>query len=203
MQVPGTIEGLIDALSTLPGIGPKTAGRLAYFLLSAPPEVAQRLAAAMREARQAVRRCSTCQTLTVTDPCPVCVQSGRDRELLLVVEDPRDLLAIERTGRYRGLYHVLHGALSPLAGIGPEDLTIGELLRRLQRGPVREVILATNPSVEGEATALYLTRLLVPRGVAVSRIARGLPAGGDVEYADPVTLVRALEGRQQVTVQSE
>jgi len=191
------IARLIEELNRLPGIGPKTAQRLAFYLLRRPREEVYQLADALREARDRVVLCSVCCNLTDVDPCPICSAPDRDRGLICVVEDPRDVAALERTRQYRGLYHVLQGAISPLDGVGPEDLHIAELLKRLD-GSVREVILATNPDVEGEATALYLVRLLKPLGIKVSRLAHGLPVGTDLEYADELTLARALEGRREV-----
>ncbi|MEW6547267.1 MAG: recombination mediator RecR [Bacillota bacterium] len=191
------IARLIEELNRLPGIGPKTAQRLAFYLLRRPREEVYQLADAMREARDRVVLCSVCCNLTDVDPCPICTSPDRDRGVICVVEDPRDVAAMERTRQYRGLYHVLQGAISPLDGVGPDDLHIGELLNRLGSG-VREVILATNPDVEGEATALYLVKLLKPLGVKVSRLAHGLPVGTDLEYADELTLARALEGRREV-----
>lgn len=191
------IARLIEELNRLPGVGPKTAQRLAFFLLRQPREEVYQLADAIREARDRVALCSVCCNLTDVDPCPICASADRDRGVICVVEDPRDVAAMERTHQYRGLYHVLQGAISPLDGVGPDDLHIGELLRRLDGG-VREVILATNPDVEGEATALYLVKLLKPLGVKVSRLAHGLPVGTDLEYADELTLARALEGRREV-----
>lgn len=189
---------LIDELYKLPGIGPKSAQRLAYYLLRMPAVEAQSLASAIVEVKQRVTFCSVCQNVTEIDPCRICTDGNRDRTIICVVEEPLDILAIERTQSYRGLHHVLHGAVSPIDGIGPEDLKIAELLHRLRSGEVQEVILATNPNLEGEATAMYLTRLLRPLGVRVTRLARGLPVGGDLEYADDVTLARALEGRQEM-----
>ena len=191
------IARLIEELNRLPGIGPKTAQRLAFYLLRRPREEVYQLADALREARDRVVLCSVCCNLTDVDPCPICSAPDRDRGLICVVEDPRDVAAMERTRQYRGLYHVLQGAISPLDGVGPDDLHIAELLRRLD-GNVREVILATNPDVEGEATALYLVKLLKPLGTKVSRLAHGLPVGTDLEYADEPTLARALEGRREV-----
>jgi recombination protein RecR len=191
------IARLIEELNRLPGIGPKTAQRLAFYLLRRPREEVYQLADALREARDRVVLCSVCCNLTDVDPCPICSAPDRDRGLICVVEDPRDVAAMERTRQYRGLYHVLQGAISPLDGVGPDDLHIAELLRRLD-GNVREVILATNPDVEGEATALYLVKLLKPLGTKVSRLAHGLPVGTDLEYADELTLARALEGRREV-----
>jgi recombination protein RecR len=190
---------LIDEFHKLPGIGPKSAQRLAYYLLRMPPAEAQALAAAILEVKERVTLCSICQNVTEVDPCRVCSDDGRDRATICVVEEPLDILALERSGSYRGLYHVLHGAISPMDGIGPEDLKVGELLNRLRGDSVSEIILATNPNLEGEATSMYLTRLLKPLVVKVTRLARGLPVGGDLEYADDVTLARALEGRQEMT----
>lgn len=189
---------LVEALHQLPGIGPKTAQRLAFYLLGCPEEEAYRLAEAIVEARRKIHPCSVCANLTDVDPCAFCQDARRDRSVICVVEQPRDLIAIERTGEYRGLYHVLHGALSPLDGVGPEDLTISKLLSRLEGGEVKEVILATNPNTEGEATALYLARLCRRFNVKVTRLAHGLPVGGDLEYADELTLSRALAGRQEM-----
>lgn len=190
------VARLIEELAKLPGIGPKTAQRLAFFILRAPSDAAHDLAKAIIRVKEAVVFCSQCLNITDRDPCGVCSNSNRDSSMICVVEEPLDLLAIERTGVYRGRYHVLHGALSPMEGIGPDDLKIQELLRRLRDGTVKEIILATNPNVEGEATAMYIDRLVKPLGIRVSRLARGLPVGGDLEYADEVTLARALEGRQ-------
>jgi len=163
-----------------------------------PAAEAHSLAQAILEVKERVTLCSICQNVTESDPCRVCSSDSRDRAIICVVEEPLDILAIERSGSYRGMYHVLHGAISPMDGIGPEDLKIGELLARLRRGEVTEVILATNPNLEGEATSMYLSRLLSPLGVRVTRLARGLPVGGDLEYADDVTLAKALEGRQEM-----
>ena len=189
---------LIAEFYKLPGIGPKSAQRLAYHLLRMPPAEAQALAEAIVEVKEKVTLCSICQNVTEVDPCRVCSDEQRDRSVICVVEEPLDILAIERTQSYRGLHHVLHGVISPMDGIGPEDLKIAELLRRLRSGEIQEVILATNPNLEGEATSMYLTRLLRPLGVKVTRLARGLPVGGDLEYADDVTLTSALEGRQEM-----
>ncbi|MGB9887493.1 MAG: recombination mediator RecR [Moorellales bacterium] len=189
---------LIEALHRLPGIGPKSAQRLAFYLLGCPEEEALALARAITEARSKVKPCSVCAHLTDVDPCRFCRDPARDRSLICVVEQPRDVVAIERTGEYKGLYHVLHGALSPLEGIGPDELRIAQLVARLQGGEVKEVILATNPNPEGEATALYIARLCRPLGVRVTRLAHGLPVGGDLEYADELTLGRALSGRQEL-----
>jgi recombination protein RecR len=199
MQVaPEPVARLIEEFRRLPGIGPKTASRLTFFLLRAPAEQAESLAEALRQLRERITFCSICFNITEESPCPVCRDEGRDRSVICVVEEPLDVLAIERTREYRGLYHVLHGAISPMDGIGPEDLRIRELIHRLGDGSVAEVILATNPSLEGEATAMYLHRQLAPLGVRVTRLARGLPVGGDLEYADEITLSRALEGRREM-----
>ena len=195
---PEPVSRLIEEFSRLPGIGPKTASRLTFFLLRAPAEQAVSLAETLRQLRERIIFCSTCFNITEESPCPICQDEGRDRSLICVVEEPLDVLAIERTREYRGLYHVLHGAISPMEGIGPEDLRIRELVNRLRGGSVEEVILATNPSLEGEATAMYLHRQLVPLGVRVTHLARGLPVGGDLEYADQITLARALEGRREM-----
>jgi recombination protein RecR len=190
------LSRLVEELNRLPGIGPKTAQRLAYYLLRTPGEQARALAEAILAVKEKVVLCSRCQNITDQDPCLFCRDEMRDRSIICVVEEPLDILALERSGAYRGLYHVLHGALSPMDGIGPDHLKIRELLPRLQGREVKEVILATNPSLEGEATALYLRRLLSPMGLRLSRLARGLPMGSSLEYADDVTLTRALEGRQ-------
>ncbi|GBD14330.1 Recombination protein RecR [bacterium HR25] len=194
----GPVARLIEEFHKLPGIGPKSAQRLTYYVLRAPLAEVRALAEALLEAKERIVFCSVCQNLTDVDPCRFCSDPQRDRSLICVVEEPLDALAIERTGRFRGLYHVLHGVISPMDGVGPEDLKVGELLDRLRSGEVKEVIVATNPNLEGEATALYLARLLRPLGVRVTRLARGLPMGADLEYADDVTLGRALEGRQEV-----
>ena len=198
MAVADPIARLVKELARLPGIGEKTAQRLAFHVLKAGPAYAQALADAVTGVVRDVRLCSTCQTLTDRDPCAICADPQRDPRILCVVEGVPDLLALERTHEYRGRYHVLHGALSPLDGVGPSDLKIRELLVRLEREPAEEVVLATNPDVEGEATALYLARLLKPAGVRVTRIAQGIPMGGDLEYADQVTLARALAGRRDL-----
>jgi recombination protein RecR len=192
------VARLIEQFARLPGIGPKSAQRLTFYLLRSPEHVSEELAGAIRHMKQAVMLCSECQNVTDSDLCPLCRSENRDRRLICVVEEPLDILALERTRGYKGRYHVLHGALSPVEGVGPDDLKIKELLSRLQRDEVAEVILATNPNVEGETTSIYLTRLLRPLGVRVTQIARGLPVGGDLEYADEVTLARALEGRREM-----
>lgn len=197
-QYPEPLARLVEALQRLPGVGPKTAQRLAFWVLKRPVEEIRALSEALLAVKERLGHCDVCYNITDENPCRICADPGRDASLLCVVEEPNDLLAMERTGEYRGRYHVLLGALSPLDGVGPEDLKIRELLTRLEAGGVREVILATNPNVEGEATALYLARLLRPLGVRVTRIARGLPVGGDLEYADQVTLSKALEGRREI-----
>ncbi len=189
---------LIEELSKMPTVGPKTAQRLAFYILRASPEDAARLAQAILDAKARIHYCSTCFHITDVDPCAICTNPTRSRATICVVEDPRDVLAMERTREYRGLYHVLHGAISPLDGIGPDDLKIAELLARVKTGEVTEVIVATNPRVEGEATAIYLAKILKPLGIKVTRIAHGLPVGGDLEYADEVTLAKALEGRREI-----
>ncbi|MBN2305507.1 MAG: recombination protein RecR [Anaerolineae bacterium] len=196
--IPQPVTDLIEALSRLPGIGPKTASRLTYYLLRAPDELSLTLAGAIGDLKAKTRYCSTCFNITENDPCPICADTHRDRTQVVVVEAPLDVLAVERTGAYRGLYHVLHGAISPVDGIGPDDLKIRELVVRIQAGDVLEVIIATNPGMEGDATAMYLQRQLAASGVKVTRLARGLPTGGDVEYVDPVTLLRAFEGRHEM-----
>jgi recombination protein RecR len=197
-RYPEPLARLVEALQRLPGVGPKTAQRLAFWVLKRPVEEVRALSEALLAVKEGLGHCRVCFNVTDEDPCWICADPARDASLLCVVEEPNDLLAMERTGEYRGRYHVLLGALSPLDGIGPEDLKIRELLARLDAGGIREVILATNPNVEGEATALYLARLLRPLGVRVTRIARGLPVGGDLEYADQVTLSKALEGRREI-----
>ncbi len=196
---------LIEELSKLPTVGPKTAQRLAFHLLSMSQQDAEALATAILDAKSRIRHCSICGNITEADPCAICTSPRRDQSVICVVEDPRDIAAVERIREFTGLYHVLQGAISPLDGIGPDDLRIAELLQRVAPheggqagGAVREVIVATNPRVEGEATALYLSKVLKPLGVRVTRIAHGLPVGGDLEYADEVTLARALEGRRDL-----
>jgi recombination protein RecR len=198
MAVADPIARLVKELAKLPGIGEKSAQRLAFHILKAGSGYASDLAAAIAGVVRDVRLCSGCQTLTDQDPCAICRSPDRDPRLLCVVEGVPDLLAIERTHEFRGRYHVLHGALSPLDGVGPGDLKIRELLARLEREAAEEIIIATNPDVEGEATALYLTKLLKPIGLKVTRIAQGVPMGGDLEYADQVTLARALAGRREL-----
>lgn len=197
----GTIEPIarmVNELSRLPGIGPKTAQRLAYHIVGLPMEQVHDLAAALWQGRKAIRYCSVCGNYTGEDPCPICTDGGRDGSLLCVVRDPRDVASIERMRDYRGKYHVLHGTISPMEGVGPEDIRIAELLARVGQEDIREVLLATNPDIEGEATASYIARLLKPLGIRVTRIAHGLPVGGDLEYADEVTLARAIEERREM-----
>lgn len=180
----------------MPGIGPKTAARLTYYLLHAPDTLAQQLSDAARDLRTKTRICSVCQNITETDPCEVCDDPNRDKSIICIVEDPLDVWAIDKSGSFNGVYHVLHGVIAPLENIGPEELKINELLPRLKDGTVKEIILATNPSMEGEATAMYIQRLTKPLGIKTTRIARGIPIGAELEYADEVTLRRALEGRK-------
>lgn len=215
MKVPKSVAFLIEAFEALPGIGPKTAARLTYYLLHAPDNLALRLADAAKDLKTKTKICSVCQNITETDPCEICDDPNRDRSVICVVEDPLDVWAIEKSGSFSGLYHVLHGVIAPLENIGPEDLRINELLVRLKpdntrgvsdaasshtprvsKDQVRELIMATNPSMEGEATAMYIQRLVKPLGVKVTRIARGIPIGAELEYADEVTVRRALEGRK-------
>ncbi len=198
MDYPAPLARLIDELSKMPTVGPKTAQRLAFHIMRLPQEEAQSLADAILGVKAGMRYCSVCFGITDTDPCAICSSPNRSDDVLCVVEDPRDVMALERTREFRGRYHVLGGAISPLDGVGPDDLRISELQSRVQKGGVSEVIIATNPRVEGEATAIYLARLLKPLGVRVTRIAHGLPVGGDLEYADEITLARALEGRRDL-----
>lgn len=199
-QFPGAVARLIDELSRLPGIGRKTAQRLAFHLLESKEQTVLDLARAMVDAKKKIRFCSICANITEQDPCSICMNPKRDRSIICVAESPRDVAAMERTREYEGLYHVLHGAISPMEGIGPDDIRIRELLVRLQeqQEEVKEIILATNPTIEGEATAMYLSRLLKPTGIRMTRIAHGIPVGGDLEYADVVTLAKAMEGRRDL-----
>ncbi|OIP26917.1 MAG: recombination protein RecR [Chloroflexi bacterium CG_4_9_14_3_um_filter_45_9] len=190
------VAKLVRELSKLPGIGPKSAQRLTYYLLRSPDEEAKTLAEAILALKEKISLCSICFNITDCDPCPICQDKKRDYSIICVVEKPSDIMPLERTGKYNGVYHVLHGTINPAEGRGPEELKIKELLSRLQNGAVKEVILATNPNIEGETTALYLQRLIVPLGIRVSRLARGLPFGAELEYADDMTLSQALEGRQ-------
>ncbi|MBI3492172.1 MAG: recombination protein RecR [Acidobacteria bacterium] len=197
MSLPDSLLRLIEELQHLPGIGPKGAQRLAFHLLRTPREQTERLVDAVRDVKEHVTYCSSCNNITDVDPCAFCANDARDRTIICVVEEPQNVAAIEKTRAFKGTYHVLMGALSPLQGIGPDDLKIKGLLARVTNG-VREIILATNPNVEGEATAIYLARLLKPLGVKVTRIAMGVPVGSDLEYADEVTMHKALEGRREV-----
>ena len=193
----GHINKLIEELASLPGIGNKSAQRLAFHLINMPNDKVQRLASTIVEAKENVRYCKECYTLTDRDVCPVCANKNRNHGLIMVVENTRDLAAYEKTGKYEGVYHVLHGAISPMLGIGPGDIKLKELIQRLQ-GQVEEVIIATNSSLEGETTAMYIGKMIKPTGIKVTRIASGVPVGGDLEYIDEVTLLRALEGRTEL-----
>jgi recombination protein RecR len=192
------IARLIEELEKLPGIGHKTAQRLAFHILNLPAEKSEALANAIKEAKLKTRYCSICSNITETDPCSICGSVKRDHGIICVVEDPKDVIAMERIREFNGVYHVLHGVISPMEGIGPEDIRIKELLQRIRDGNTREVIMATDPDVEGEATAMYISRLLKPIGIRITRIAHGIPVGGDLEYADEVTLAKALEGRREL-----
>ncbi|MBR5925844.1 MAG: recombination protein RecR [Firmicutes bacterium] len=192
------LNKLIAELSKLPGIGGKSAQRLAFHILSLSDAEAQSLVDAIKEAKTSMHYCSVCGNLTDVDPCPVCADSSRDHSTICVVEDPKDVSAMERIREYNGVYHVLNGAISPIDGIGPEDINLKSLIVRLQNEDVKEVILATNPNIEGEATAMYIARLIKPAGIKVTRIAHGIPVGGDLEYADEVTLSKAMEGRREL-----
>lgn len=191
------LNKLVEQFERLPGIGRKSAQRLAFHLLNQPPERAKEFAQAILDASQKIKHCAVCQSLTDQELCPICADSGRDKGIICVVADPRDVIAFERTREYKGLYHVLHGLISPMDGMGPEQLKIKELLTRLN-GDTKEVVMATNPTVEGEATAMYLSRLIKPMGIKVSRLAYGIPVGSSLEYADEITLTRALEGRNMM-----
>lgn len=199
-SVPRPVERLIEAFSRLPGIGPKTASRLTYYLIRVSADESKELSEALRELKEGTTFCSNCFNITSVDldPCEICSDHRREIKVLCVVEEPLDVLAIERTGKFSGRYHVLHGAISPVEGVGPEDLKIDELIARLGRDSVEEVILATNPTLEGEATAMFLKHRFEGHSIRLTRLARGLPSGGDLEYADPVTLTQALEGRQEM-----
>lgn len=198
MRSPETMVKLVEQLRKLPGVGPKTAGRLALHIISMDTDSVGKLAEAMVEAKDRMHPCPVCFNLTDEDLCSVCYDMGRDRGLICVVEGPEDVIALERMGEYPGLYHVLGGNISPMNGTGPDDVRLRELLERLRDGSIREVILATDPDVEGEATAMYIARLIGDIGIGVTRLARGLPVGGDLEYADEVTLARAMEGRRKI-----
>ncbi len=192
-----SLAKLVEQFARLPGIGRKTAQRLAFYVLSQPEQYARDFSAALLEASRSIKRCTVCQNLADSEKCAICENEARDRSIICVVADPRDVMAFERMREYNGLYHVLHGLISPMDGIGPDQLTVKELLSRLDDG-VREVVMATNPTVEGEATAMYLSRLIKPLGIKVSRLAYGIPVGGNLEFADDVTLCRALEGRNEM-----
>lgn len=193
-----TLQRLIEQFERMPGIGHKSAQRLAFYVLNMKKEDAEAFSKVILEAHEKIKKCSCCCNLAEEELCPICKSSKRDKSVVCVVEDPRDVMAFERTHEYEGTYHVLHGVISPMNGIGPEDITIKELISRMGDGKIREVIMATNPTVEGEATAMYISRLLKPMGVSVSRLAYGVPVGADLEYADEVTLTRALEGRRMI-----
>ncbi len=198
IPAPAPVARLIQELNRLPGIGPRSAQRLAYYIIRLPSEDAQALADAVLGAKDRIIFCSVCQNLTEIDPCAICSGPRRDRSLICVVEEPLDVLVMERAGFYRGLYHVLHGVISPMNGVGPEDLRIKELLPRLEDGSVKEVVIGVNPTLEGDATAMYIQRLISPLGIKVSNLARGLPVGGHLEYADEVTLSQAYQGRREL-----
>ena len=198
MALPASLQNLVDQFKRLPGVGAKSAQRLAFHVLKTPREEAERLCDAIREVKDRVTYCSICNNITDTDPCIYCADPARDARMICVVEEPQNVQVVEKTGGFRGAYHVLLGALSPLQGIGPDDLKIKGLLTRIGAGGVDEIILATNPTVEGEATAIYLARLLKPLGVRVTRIATGIPVGSDLEYADELTMGKSLEGRREV-----
>lgn len=196
--IPEPVTKLIESFSRLPGVGPKTASRLTYYLLRANDDVSLSLASALTNLKAQTTFCSVCFNITVDDPCSICSSIQRETTSIAVVEEPLDLMAIERTGIYKGQYHVLHGAISPVNGVGPDDLKIRELVKRVEENNVLEIIIATNPGMEGDATAMYVQRELAGKGVKVTRLARGLPTGGDLEYVDSVTLMRALEGRSEL-----
>ncbi len=198
MRYSDPIARLIEKLSSLPGIGPKTAQRLSFYILNMPGDEVQELSSALVEAKERITRCRICGNLTDVDPCSICSDEQRDHSVICVLESPRDMIAMEKTKEFHGTYHVLHGVISPMDGIGPADINIKELLERLKDDQVTEVILATNPNVEGEATAMYIARLVKPLGIRVTRIAKGVPVGGDLEYADEVTLSKAVEGRRDL-----
>ncbi len=192
------VAKLIEELERLPGVGHKTAQRLAFHILNMSEDKVERLSNAIIDAKRKIKYCSVCNNLTDVDPCIICTAPKRDTGVICVIEDPRDVVAMERTREFKGFYHVLHGAISPMEGIGPEDIKIKELLKRVGEGNIREVILATNPNIEGEATAMYISKLLKPLGIRTTRIAHGIPVGGDIEYADEVTLAKAMEGRREI-----
>ncbi|MET3576829.1 recombination mediator RecR [Bhargavaea ullalensis] len=198
MHYPEPISKLIDSFMKLPGIGPKTAARLAFYVLDMKEDTVMEFSRALVDAKRKLTYCSVCGHITDTDPCRICQDPSRDRSIICVVQEPKDVIAMEKMRDYTGLYHVLHGAISPMDGIGPEDINIPDLLKRLQDETVQEVILATNPTIEGEATSMYISRLIKPSGIRTTRIAHGLPVGGDLEYADEVTLSKAIEGRREL-----
>jgi len=193
-----SIEKLIEAFEKLPSIGNKTAARLAFHMLDATQEETKEFVQAILDAKKNLKYCTSCYNISDTDPCPICANVNRDHTLVCVVEDVRDVVAMERTHEFKGIYHVLHGSISPMNGVGPDDIKIKELLSKLMGGEVKEIILATNPRVEGEATAMYISKLVKPLGIKVTRIAHGIPVGGDLEYTDEVTLSKALEGRREI-----
>ena len=197
-QYPKPLARLINEMSKLPGIGSKTAQRLAFYILSLEDKEAEQLAQSILTAKREMRYCSVCGNLTDTDPCSICSDPSRDETEICVVESPKDVMAMERIREFNGLYHVLHGVISPMDGVGPEDINLMSLLKRLQDSNVKELIIATNPNIEGEATAMYIARLIKPSGIKVTRIAHGIPVGGDLEYADEVTLLKAMEGRREL-----
>jgi len=196
MKVPKSVSAMIEAFESLPGIGPKTAARLTYYLLHAPDGLAESIGLAALDLKKKTKICTICQNVTEISPCDICSDDDRDKSIICIVEDPLDVFAVDKSGSFNGVYHVLHGVIAPLENIGPEELRIGQLLPRLKDGTVKEVIMATNPSMEGEATAMYIQRLIKPLGIKTTRIARGIPIGAELEYADEVTLRRALEGRK-------
>lgn len=198
MYYPEPISKLIDSFMKLPGIGPKTAARLAFFVLTMKEDTVLSFAKALVDAKRNLMYCSVCGHITDVDPCQICSDKQRDNSIICVVQDPKDVIAMEKMRDYQGLYHVLHGAISPMEGVGPEDINVASLLTRLQDEQVQELILATNPTIEGEATAMYISRLVKPSGIRTTRIAHGLPVGGDLEYADEVTLSKAIEGRREI-----
>ena len=195
MKIPKSVQDLIEVFEQLPGIGPKTAARLTYYLLHAPDNLSERLSEAAGDIKKKTKICSVCQNITEVDPCDICERDNRDKSIICIVEDPLDVWAIEKSGGFNGLYHVLHGVIAPLDNIGPEELKLRELLPRLKNGKIKELILATNPSMEGEATAMYIQRLIKPLKIKTTRIARGIPTGAEIEYADEITVRRAFEGR--------
>lgn len=197
-QYPQPLARLINEMSKLPGIGTKTAQRLSFYILSLEDKEAEQLASAILTAKKEMKYCSVCGNLTDEDPCAICSDKSRKADTICVVESPKDVMAMERIREYNGLYHVLHGVISPMEGIGPEDINLMSLLKRLQANDIKELIIATNPNIEGEATAMYIARLVKPSGIKVSRIAHGIPVGGDLEYADEVTLLKAMEGRREL-----